>query len=89
MNARYLEIPLGKRTFWYRFFEMLPGLLSYSLILLPIVLSFFSPLVAAIFIMGYIIIWFVKAVGIAYRTIRGYRLLSKPCELTGERGLMI
>jgi len=41
------------------------------------VLSLVSPLVAAIFIIGYIIIWFVKAIGIAYRTIQGYNLLQQ------------
>ncbi len=72
-----LEIPIGKRTPMYRFFEMLPAFLSYGLLLIPIVLSFISPLVAAVFIIGYIIIWFVKAIGIAYRTIQGYNLLQQ------------
>jgi cellulose synthase/poly-beta-1,6-N-acetylglucosamine synthase-like glycosyltransferase len=72
-----LEIPIGKRTPKYRFFEMLPALLSYGLLLTPVVLSFLDPLVAAVFIIGYIIIWFVKAIGIAYRTVQGYNLLQK------------
>ena len=72
-----LEIPLGKRTPKYRFFEMLPALLSYGLLLVPIVLSFINPFIAAIFIIAYIIIWFVKAIGIAYRTVRGYNLLQR------------
>lgn len=72
-----LEIPVGKRTLKYRFFEMLPLTLSVSLVLLPIVLSMFSPLLAAIFIIGYLIMWFVKAVAIAYRTVQGYGYLDK------------
>lgn len=72
-----LEIPLGKRTPKYRFFEMLPAILSYGLLLTPVVLSLIDPLLAAIFIIAYIIIWFVKAIGIAYRTIQGYGLLHK------------
>ena len=76
MKARDLEIPLGKRTAQYRFFEMLPAFLSYGLLLVPVVLSFIDPFLAAIFIIGYIIIWFVKAIGIAYRTIQGYNLLQ-------------
>lgn len=72
-----IEIPLGKRTLKYRFFEMLPGLLSYGLILLPVALSFIHPLIASVFIVTYIIMWFVKAVGIAFRTIQGYNSLEK------------
>lgn len=72
-----IEIPIGKRTPHYRFFEMLPGLLSYSLILLPIILSLVSPLAAAIFIIGFDIMWFLKAIGMSYRTIQGYNVLQK------------
>ncbi len=72
-----LEIPLGKRTPAYRFFEMLPAILSYGLLLVPIALSFVSPFAAAVFIIGYIMIWFVKAIGIAYRTVQGYNLLQQ------------
>lgn len=72
-----LEIPLGKRTRFYRFFEMLPGLLSYLTILLPILLSFISPLLGAVFIIVFIIVWFVKTVGMSYRTIQGYNTLQR------------
>lgn len=72
-----LEIPLGKRTRFYRFFEMLPGILSYLTVLLPILLSFINPLLGAIFIIVFIIIWFVKTVGMSYRTIQGYNTLQR------------
>lgn len=72
-----VEIPLGKKSPLYRSFEMLPALLSYGLILLPIILSLINPLIAAIFIIGFLIMFFVKAVGIAYRTIQGYNSLEK------------
>ncbi len=71
-----LEIPLGKRTPKYRFFEMLPALLSYALLVTPIVLSIINPLLATAFIIGYIIMWFVKAIAITYRTIQGYQILQ-------------
>lgn len=72
-----IEIPVGKRSAQYRFFEILPFVLSVSLVLLPVILSIFSPLLAAIFIIGYLIMWFVKAVAIAYRTIQGYHYLDQ------------
>ena len=71
-----IEIPVGKRTPGYRFFEMLPALLSYALLLLPIILSIVNPLIAAIFIIAYVIMWFVKAIAMAYRTAQGYQVLQ-------------
>jgi len=72
-----LEIPLGKRTRFYRFFEMLPAILSYTMILLPIVLSFINPIYGAVFIIVFIIVFFVKAIGMSYRTIQGYNTLQR------------
>ena len=72
-----IEIPLGKRTRKYRFFEILPGVLSLAIILLPIVLGLLSPVVAGVFIITYIIAWFVKSLGMAFRAIQGYNTLQK------------
>jgi cellulose synthase/poly-beta-1,6-N-acetylglucosamine synthase-like glycosyltransferase len=66
-----LEIPLGKRTRSYRFFEMLPAILSYGALILLVVLSLVSPLLAAVYLMLIIVTLLVKAVGIAYHTIQG------------------
>lgn len=66
-----IEIPLGKRTRVYRFFEMLPAILSYGALILLIVLSLVSPLLAAVYLMLIIVTLLVKAVGIAYHTIGG------------------
>lgn len=71
------ELPLGRRTRFYRFFEMLPAILSYGAFILLIVLSFVSPLWAAIFVLLVIITMFVKSLGIIYHTLRGHgRLMS-------------
>lgn len=72
-----IEIPIGKRTKFYRFFEMLPGILSYSVVILPIVLSFIDPLWGATFVIFYIMTFFVKAIAMAYRTIQGYNTLQR------------
>jgi cellulose synthase/poly-beta-1,6-N-acetylglucosamine synthase-like glycosyltransferase len=72
-----IEIPLGKRTKSYRFFEMLPAILSYGSVLLPVVLSLINPLYGAIFIIVYIIAWFVKAIGMSFRTVQGYNTLQR------------
>ena len=70
-----LEIPLGKRRPLYRFFEMVPALLSYGAVILLIVLSLIEPLYAAIYLMLIIITTLVKAIGIAIHTLRGHRHL--------------
>lgn len=72
-----IELPLGKRSAKYRFFEMLPGLLSYGAFILLIVLSLWSPLLAAIYLMLVVITLLVKAVGIAYHTLLGRSRLEK------------
>lgn len=70
-----IEIPLGKRTPAYRFFEMLPALLSFGAIILLFVLSIIEPLYAAIYLMLVIITTLVKAIGIGYHTVQGHRNL--------------
>lgn len=82
-----LEIPLGKRTRFYRFFEMLPGALSYLTVLLPVLLSFINPLFGAVFIIVFIIIWFVKTVGMSYRTIEGYNTLQRAQQINWKSRL--
>ena len=72
-----LEIPLGKRTKMYRFFEMVPALLSYGALVLLFVLSLVSPLLAAVYLMLVIVTLLVKAVGIAYHTISGRNALER------------
>lgn len=82
-----LELPLGKRTRFYRFFEMLPALLSYTTILLPVLLSLIDPLLGAVFVLVYIIIWFVKAMAMSVRSIQGYRTLERAKKVQWARRL--
>lgn len=72
-----LEIPLGKRTRLYRFFEVLPGVLSYSMILVLIIFSLISPTLGAIYLLVIITITLVKAVGVAVRTVQGYNEIQR------------
>jgi len=76
-----LELPLGKRTKMYRFFEMVPAIISYGAFVLLIVLSIVSPLLAAIYLMAVIIVLLVRATGIVYHTITGHRRLVKTQEV--------
>ncbi len=82
-----LEIPIGKRTKAYRFFEMVPALLSYGALILLVVLSLVSPLLAAVYLMLIIVTLLVKAVGITYHTIGGRNALEKSKKLNWRKRL--
>lgn len=84
-----LEIPLGKRTKKYRFFEMLPGLLSWSILLLPVVLSIVDSTsrLAAAFILFFMISWFYRAIGMAYRTLQGYHRMRQSEKINWQQWL--
>jgi cellulose synthase/poly-beta-1,6-N-acetylglucosamine synthase-like glycosyltransferase len=73
-----IEIPYIKdRGRRYRFFEMLPGILSWSILALPFVLSQISPHLTVFFIIAYLLLWFVKAVGMNVRAVQGFRMLQR------------
>lgn len=73
-----LEIPFERdRKGHYRFFEILPGALSYTLLLMPVILSFISVTVAVFAILGYLLIFFVRSVGFSFRAVAGYRTMKR------------
>ena len=72
-----IEIPLGKRTFKYRFFEILPAFFSFGAIILMFILSAFSPFLASLYLLTIITTLLVKAIGIAYRMITGHLQIEK------------
>lgn len=77
-----IEIPLfenrgGKRTKQYRFFEMLPAIMSIGAVAMLIVLSLVSPLAASIYVLAIVLMMFVRSLGIAYRTLQGRVTLHK------------
>ena len=71
-----LEIPQGKRTRSYRFFEILPGFCSYSAIILLFLLSWLSPVIGAIYLFTLIATTLVKAISVAYRAVQGYNTIK-------------
>ena len=71
-----LEIPQGKRTRSYRFFEILPGLISYGAIILLFILSWLNPVIGAIYLFILIATTLVKAISVAYRAVQGYNTIK-------------
>jgi cellulose synthase/poly-beta-1,6-N-acetylglucosamine synthase-like glycosyltransferase len=73
-----IEIPYAKdRSRRYRFFEILPGALSWTALFLPLILSLINVTFAAIFILIYLLINFTRAVAAAIRALHGYSILRK------------
>ena len=77
IGKKDLEIPQGKRTKLYRFFEILPGALSYFLVILLFVLSWIHPVLGAIYLLILIAATLVKAIGVAVRTVQGYKTMKR------------
>ncbi len=82
-----IEIPLGKRTKQYRFFEILPAVISLGAIALLIILSLVSPVLASAYVLLLVLIMFVRAIGIAFRTIQGRIRLKKSSKIDWAKWL--
>ncbi len=79
---KQIEIPTfreraGKRTKFYRFFEILPFALSLAAIVLLLVLSLVAPALAAIYILILVLMMFVRALAVAFRTVQGQNVLRR------------
>ena len=83
-----LEIPLKGRSRSYRFFEMVPGLLSWGSIVLLIVLSLLNPILASIYVLLVIATLLIKATGIAYHTLVGSSRIEKAQKVDWHARLM-
>lgn len=76
------EIPFQQhKTRSYRLFEILPGLITWSVLALPFVLAFANVYWAAVLMIAYLLLWFVKAVALNLRVIQGYRTLQQHMKL--------
>lgn len=75
---RSIEIPQPEdRDFKYRAFEILPAVLTYIILSLPVLLGFFKPNIAAYFLVAYLLLWFARAVGLDIRSIQGWRAMKE------------
>lgn len=78
MDVRDIEIPFKQeKTLHYRLFEILPGTLSWSILLAPFLLSLISARLTALFIIAFFMIWFARAAGLNLRVLQGWRTLQK------------
>ncbi len=85
--SKVIEIPTGKRTPRYRFFEILPLLTSVSMVAILLILSAVSSIWGSIYMLAIVLMTLVKAVGIAYRTIQGYSTLERSQRVNWKKRL--
>lgn len=75
---RSISIPQPEdRARSYRALEILPGALTWIILLLPAILAEISPKLAAYFIVAYLLLWFVRALGLNIRSLQGWRQMNQ------------
>lgn len=73
-----IEIPYEhERSRRYVFFEKLPGMLSWLVLFMPLILSLINPTIAVFFVIAYLLLWFSKALGLNVRSIQGIRNMQR------------
>lgn len=73
-----IDIPYEKdRHGHYRFFEILPGALSWTILLMPIILSYINITATVLFILAYLLVYFARSIGFSIGSLRGYRTMKK------------
>ena len=83
---RSIEIPQPSERDWrYRALEILPGALTWTILSLPIVLSLINPKLAAYFVITFLLIWFVRALAIATRSIQGWNRMDEHQNLAWQK----
>ncbi|MCA9328559.1 glycosyltransferase family 2 protein [Candidatus Saccharibacteria bacterium] len=79
------ELPYNEEKSWrYRVFEILPGFLSWTALALPFILAFVNINLAALLMIAYLMLWFVKAVALNVRALQGWRLYEEHLEVDWE-----
>jgi hypothetical protein len=72
-----LEIPLGNRSKLYRFLEILPGALSYFVVLLPVLVGIWRADVAGFLVLLFMLIWFFRTVAMAAKALSTLKMMKQ------------
>jgi cellulose synthase/poly-beta-1,6-N-acetylglucosamine synthase-like glycosyltransferase len=81
-----IEIPIRdkNRPRHYRFFEMLPGLTTWTILLMPFVLGILKPILTVYLLVAYLLIWFMKGVSMNLRVLQGWKTMQTHMKLPWE-----
>jgi len=86
---RSIEIPQPEdRGLKYRLLEILPLTLTLLILLLPVILGKISPRLAAYFLVAYLLLWFIRAVGLDIRSLQGWRTMKQHMGLPWQKMLV-
>jgi len=75
--SRAKEIKEPKKRILYRFFEMLPGILSWATLLGALIFSWIAPRVVAFFIILFDLYWLLRIVYLSWHQISSFREMKK------------
>lgn len=76
------------RRWFIRLFEILPGALTYTILIGPVVLSMFIPVAVAYFIIAFDIFWMLKSFRLGYNLIRSFRRLRRANNISWKDRLL-
>jgi len=86
--SKVIEIPVGKRTARYRFFEIFPALVSLGIIALLFGFSAISPIAGSVFLLIIVVGSVVKAIGTMFRTVQGYKMVNASCAINWRKRMV-
>ncbi len=66
-------ITFADKRWFYRFLEIIPGALTWSILLGPIILSLVFPIAVAYFIIAFDLLWLMKSIRMSFALVLGYR----------------
>jgi cellulose synthase/poly-beta-1,6-N-acetylglucosamine synthase-like glycosyltransferase len=75
--SRASDLQDPKERFLYRFFEMLPGLLSFGSLGVIVLLSWLLPMLVAFFVFGFIMYWLLRTIYFSFHLRSGYKKMRE------------
>lgn len=76
-SVRLMGIGVADSRAFYRIFEIVPGFVTWMVLLSPIILSAFAPEWAAYFIIAFDLMWLLKSIRMSTSLVRGYNRLHR------------
>ncbi len=71
------NVEINRKLPYYMFFEILPGLTTWLVFIIPIILSIWAPAYLAVIVIIFAVYWLLKALVMSARLIVGYKAYKK------------
>ncbi len=76
-NSKAADLTKRKERYLYRFFEMLPGILSWTTLIGALLFSYYRPNWVAFFIIAFVLYWLFKAIYFSVHMRAGYKKMQE------------